>query len=200
MNSFIKITYPTYKRIGNFLSIVELNLLVRQLEIHNHWQAHVNQQAYQGSWDVIALRAKKEFQNAHPILQCFSHESGDSKDEWTNLPIINQYPPIKGLLSRMTCPIKSVRFMRLHGYSSILPHRDPGVGLNSGEARLHIPISFPHGTQFIVAGKSVPMIPGELWYIDADREHSVVNSSAECRTHLVVDCIANDWLKNMIVS
>jgi quercetin dioxygenase-like cupin family protein len=46
----------------------------------------------------------------------------------------------------------------------------------------------------------VPMRAGELWYINADQEHSVQNLGEEDRINLVMDCAANDWLYKAICS
>jgi hypothetical protein len=44
----------------------------------------------------------------------------------------------------------------------------------------------------------VPMVAGELWYMNADQIHSVENHGTEARINLVIDCEANAWLKESI--
>lgn len=41
------------------------------------------------------------------------------------------------------------------------------------------------------------MKPGELWYLNVNRYHSVTNGGSTDRIHLVIDCIVNDWLREM---
>ncbi|PSW05259.1 hypothetical protein C9I89_10810 [Photobacterium lipolyticum] len=42
------------------------------------------------------------------------------------------------------------------------------------------------------------MAEGELWYLNADQEHAVYHRGKTDRIHVVVDCIANDWLRNQL--
>ena len=66
------------------------------------------------------------------------------------------------------------------------------------EARLHVPIRTNKRVQFRVGGKDIFMRPGELWYIDVSQPHSAGNGGRTPRVHLVVDCVVNDWLRNLI--
>ena len=90
--------------------------------------------------------------------------------------------------------------MRLQAGAEILPHRDRGLAAEFGEARLHVPVYSPAGVGFFVDGARVPMLEGELWYINADREHWVTNRSTEHRIHLVIDCVVNEGLLHQIHS
>ncbi|MFT5083442.1 MAG: hypothetical protein ACI9Y1_001485 [Lentisphaeria bacterium] len=86
--------------------------------------------------------------------------------------------------------------MRLHPGADILPDTDNGVSLDFVAARLHIPISSDTKVHFFVGGDSIPMNTGELWYIDANKEHLATNQRTAYRIHLVVDCISNAWLRD----
>ncbi|ADZ93063.1 aspartyl/asparaginyl beta-hydroxylase domain-containing protein [Marinomonas mediterranea] len=170
--------------------IEDIRTSLSVIEDDTLWSQHVNQKAYQGVWDVIALRCLSEHQHAHPIMQNFSHHNKD--DHWVNLPIISEFGCIQALVDDLEklegILIKSVRFMRLHAGANILPHSDNGLGLEYGEARLHVPIISDHNVEFYVADEKVPMNTGELWYINADKTHWVNNNSTLARTHLVIDC------------
>ena len=197
---YSKSRFPPYSLLAKvFTKEVAREILMRLYGFG--WQSHVNRSVHKGEWDVIALRCPKLYDHSHPILQCFSHEGTElnSADAWTNLPIINLFPEILTALNQIQCPIKSVRFMRLHAGASILPHCDTGVSLSMGEARLHLPLSLPKGVSFYVAGKRIPMMVGKLYYIDANREHWVINNGTEERVHLVVDCIANQWIEKLVL-
>ena len=89
--------------------------------------------------------------------------------------------------------------MRLKAGSSIKPHRDHGLGLEHGQARLHVPVYTHPDVRFLVEGQVIPMEAGELWYFNADATHEVVNEGLCDRTHLVIDCIANPWLERRIL-
>lgn len=159
------------------------------------WVDHVNRQDYQGDWDVLPLRCRREHAGAHPILQGFAIEGGD---EWRDLPLLRECPAIRALLTGLACPLKAVRLMRLGAGAFIRPHRDSGVGIEQGEARLHMPIHTSDQIRFKVNGQLVPMRAGELWYINVDREHEVRNHGHTDRINLVIDCLANDWLREQV--
>ncbi|TQV85341.1 aspartyl/asparaginyl beta-hydroxylase domain-containing protein [Aliikangiella coralliicola] len=177
-----------------------LRCLTTRISNEKNWVNHVNKKSYQGTWDVLALRCIREHRFAHPILQCFTHDSNLPEENWENLPLMEHYPEVNEILKKIPCTIKSVRFMRLRAGAKILPHRDNGVSLEYGEARLHVPIISSSEVSFFVSENEVLMNPGELWYIDADQVHSVVNSSSDDRIHLVIDCISNSWLKNKVLN
>ncbi len=168
----------------------ELQLLAQQ-----HWYSHVNKTDYQGSWDVLALRCATKHQHAHGILQSFAIEDSE---EWQDLPLLDQAPSVKDFLQHLPVSIKSVRLMRLHPGAVIKPHRDHGLCLEQGEARLHLPLQTNPELRFYVAEQLVPMQEGELWYINADQMHWVENKGSAARINLVIDCEANDWLKEQV--
>ncbi|MCE9685538.1 aspartyl/asparaginyl beta-hydroxylase domain-containing protein [Shewanella sp. AS16] len=170
-----------------------------QLELErfqaDNWLPHVNRANYGGSWAVLPLRCLAEHAQAHPILQGFAIETGDA---WCNLPALTQAPAMLGIIERLRCPVGAVRLMRLQAGAHIKPHRDKGLSLEYGEARLHLPITTDPKVEFVVGGRRVPMPAGELWYINADAEHSVNNKSPGDRVNLVIDCKVNDWLRELI--
>lgn len=182
---------PVAARLDIPVSIAALQDEITRLSSHK-WIPHVNRDDYDGAWDVIPLRCQRQHVHAHPILQGFAVNGVGQ--EWDDLPELQACPAVQQLLGRLECPLKSVRLMRLHAGASIKPHRDHGLHLGCGEARLHVPVWTHPGVQFVVAGHALPMREGELWYFNADEEHAVVNCSPAARTHLVIDCLANPWL------
>ncbi len=159
------------------------------------WIPHVNLRGYLGTWDVLPLRSALEHENAHPILQGFSIQCGE---HWVNLPILKQLPAVVRVLDSLQCPLKSARFMRLHAGSEIKPHRDRGLSIPFGEARLHVPVESNELLEFWIDDQCVPMQEGELWYLNVDQIHHVVNKGNRHRINLVIDCVANDWLLRKI--
>jgi mannose-6-phosphate isomerase-like protein (cupin superfamily) len=159
------------------------------------WVDHVNRRDYAGGWDVLPLRCQREYADAHPVLQSFAIESTEA---WQDLPVLKVCPSINAFLQGVQCPLKAVRLMRLKAGAEIKPHRDRGLSLEHGEARLHLPLQTSNKIHFRVNGHEVPMRAGELWYINADQEHSVQNLGDEDRINLVIDCEANKWLKDAI--
>ena len=159
------------------------------------WVDHVNRDDYNGVWDVLTLRCQKAHLDAHPILQGFAIEAGD---DWAYTPLMDSCPAIGEFLGRLECPLKGVRLMRLKAGAEIKPHRDRGLSIEYGEARLHLPVQVTDDVLFTCNNQPISMRAGELWYFDADREHSVCNRGRADRINIVIDCIANDWLRGRI--
>jgi hypothetical protein len=188
-------SFALLAQISNYLTLQqELNALLLQ-----DWLPHVNQRDYreghQGGWDVLPLRCAAEYQTAHPILQTFSIAT---QDHWQDLPCLESSPALFSLIQSLSCSVKSVRLMRLHVGAEIKPHRDPGLSLEQGEARLHLPLQTNEQLNFYVDDKRVPMQAGELWYINADQVHWVENKGLDARINLVIDCEVNTWFMEFI--
>lgn len=172
--------------------------LLQELDVlrQNRWVAHANRRDYRGDWRVLPLRCLREHVDGHPVLQCFSHHGGN---EWEDLPALTQSTALAALLHSLPCRLKSVRLMSLAPGADIKPHRDPGLSWEFGEVRLHLPLCTDSGVDFIVDGQSVPMKLGELWYLNADLEHSVRHQGRSDRVHLVIDCEVSEplteWLR-----
>ncbi|HEX4854787.1 aspartyl/asparaginyl beta-hydroxylase domain-containing protein [Arenimonas sp.] len=180
----------SFARLDVPVALAELQAEVGAL-LDRGWVDHVNQRDYTGRWDVLPLRCQREHADAHPILQGFAIVGGE---HWQDLPVLDHCPAIRGLLAALACPVESVRLMRLHAGAEIKPHRDPGLGLEHGVARMHVPVRTNASVAFVVDGERMPMQAGELWYFNADQVHAVHNRGDQDRIHLVIDCVANDWL------
>jgi hypothetical protein len=188
-HSVIAFAHLTYS-----VSAADLQAEIQQL-LQQAWVDHVNKQDYQGGWDVLPLRCQHQHLNAHPVLQGFAIAEGD---EWEDLPVLAFCPIISAVLASLKCPVKSVRLMRLKAGAEIKPHRDHKLGIEHGEARLHMPIHTSDKVIFTVNDLRVPMAAGELWYINTDLIHAVINNGDQDRINLVIDCAANDWLREQI--
>lgn len=187
-------TPVSFAQIPCVISLTALQLQVDGL-LHGAWVEHVNNNDYSGGWDVLPLRCQRQHLHAHPILQGFSIANGD---DWESLPLLAQLPEIECLFNQLQCPIKSARLMRLKAGAEIKPHRDHELSIEHGEARLHVPIHTSDAVSFVVDNKKIPMRAGELWYFNADQIHEVYNRGSEDRINLVIDCVANNWLCEVI--
>ncbi|MGO2127425.1 MAG: aspartyl/asparaginyl beta-hydroxylase domain-containing protein [Pseudoalteromonas prydzensis] len=160
------------------------------------WVDHVNENDYQGKWDVLPLNVPKEYVDGHPILQSFMLEP---ECAWVNGPNLTYLPAFKSLLGSLKCDILSARLMRLHPHSSIKPHRDIGLSIEkSAQVRIHFCLACSADVEFCVDGQQVPMVANTCWYINADAVHSVKNKGQLPRINLVVDCVANQWIYNLL--
>jgi hypothetical protein len=186
----------SFSRLYGATAVADLQREVISL-LANEWIDHVNKNDYSGGWDLLPLRCQRQFLNAHPVLQGFSIATGD---DWENMPILAQCPQIQSIFNRLLCPLKAARLMRLKAGAHIKPHRDHGLAMEFGEARLHVPILTGDAVSFMVDHKKIPMKPGEIWYFNADQTHEVHNYGAEDRINLVIDCVVNDWLHAKILA
>jgi hypothetical protein len=184
----------SFARIDDRIPVDQLQAELAMLLGHD-WLDHVNRRDYSGGWDVLPLRCQREHLQAHPILQGFAISHGN---DWADLPVLDDCPAMRAVLAWLQCPLKSARLMRLKAGAQIKPHSDPDLSLESGQARLHLPIQTSDRIEFKVDRQVVPMRAGELWYFNAELEHEVHNLGSEDRINLVVDCVANDWLRERI--
>lgn len=126
----------SFARLECSSAVADIQAEVARL-LAGNWVDHVNRKDYTGEWDVLPLRCNVEHLHAHPILQGFSLESGDS---WENLPLLEHCPALTRVINSLPCPVKAARLMRLKSGAHIKPHRDPELSIDYGEARLHMPV------------------------------------------------------------
>jgi hypothetical protein len=157
------------------------------------WVAHFNEGYHDGGWSGVSLRGVDG--DARTLFPGAVEETSH-----TDTPLLARCPAIATALSRLLCPVGPVRLLRLLPGGQIREHRDHGLRMELGIARLHVPIATGGGVEFYLGGELVTMQPGECWYLNFDLPHRVQNLGATDRVHLVVDCQVNDWLRAMIAS
>lgn len=163
------------------------------LNIKEEWLPHFNLAYYEGSWTGIALRsAEGKHTNIIPELM------GEPK--YRDTIYMARFPSVIKMLSELTCPVMSVRFLNLQAGAIIKEHTDEGLLFEQQEVRLHFPVFTNAGVEFYVDSERVTMNVGDCWYMNAHLPHSVANKGTIDRIHLVVDCKVNDWLKGLIGS
>ncbi|MEI9992429.1 MAG: aspartyl/asparaginyl beta-hydroxylase domain-containing protein [Rhizomicrobium sp.] len=183
-----EISLPDRIRLPFRFEPAPLQREVRMLE-RSGWTDHFVKHNYEGQWGAIPLRAPEG--ETHPIRMIFSDPG--AKD-YADQPALADTPYLREILRTFSCPLLSVRLMRLGPGSVIKPHCDPDLDAASGTARLHIPIATGPRVEFLLAGRAVAMAPGECWYLRLSEIHSVHNRGSEDRVHLVIDAVVNEWL------
>ena len=156
------------------------------------WISHFVQDNYRGAWTIAPLRGPAG--ETHPIRLAYSDPS---TTDWQDTELLDSCPAMREAIGLLKCPIKSTRLMRLDPGSEILEHTDHDLGFEDGEVRLHIPIETSQDVEFMLDGERIEMMPGELWYLNVNLPHSVANRGSSCRTHLVIDCEVNDWVREL---
>ena len=155
------------------------------------WEKHFNTHVYEGDWSGVALRILPNA--AVPLFPDPSNTQA-----FVNAPAMAQTSYVPEVLRTLHCSINSARFLKLAAGSSIKRHRDYQLGVEDGEVRLHIPVRTNAHVEFYMDDVRVPMAEGELWFLNFNHYHSVVNRSDEDRIHLVLDCVVNDWLLGLL--
>ena len=155
------------------------------------WTSHFNADYHDGGWSGIALRAP-----GGDASRLYPDPHG--QQPYVDTPLRAACPVVDDALRRFGEGLRSARLLKLAPGSCIREHRDYGLSLENGEARLHVPISSEAGVEFYLDGELMPMEPGECWYLDLDRPHRVQNLGRSDRVHLVLDCVADDWLRAQV--
>ena len=118
--------------------------------------------------------------------------------QYADTPMLRACPYFRTVLDAFACPLQAVRLMRLTSGSRINEHRDHDLSVEDGTVRIHIPVATNDGVAFMLNGTRVTMPPGSAWYLRLSDPHSVTNAGASDRVHLVIDAVANDWVRRML--
>jgi len=156
------------------------------------WTPHFNVHYYEGDWSGMALRAP---QDANVSLF-----PDPAASRFVDTEALSHCMYVPQVLKAFKCSTETVRFLRLGAGSAIHNHRDYELSFEDGLARVHIPVTTNPLVEFIHDGKLIEMTEGEAWYLNFNLHHSVANNSFEDRVHLVIDCVVNDWLRDIFAA
>lgn len=153
------------------------------------WTPHFNTQYYEGDWSGIALRATR-----NAILGGL-YPDPVSADDYENTLNLTRCDYLPEVLKTFKCDLESARLLRLGAAAKIREHRDYKMSYEDGIARVHVPVLTNPQVEFFLDKKPIKMNEGEVWYLNLNLPHSVINHGAEVRVHLVLDCVVNDWFR-----
>lgn len=155
------------------------------------WVPHFNTGYYEGDWSGAALRSVDgQAGRLYP--------DPTASAAFADTPLLARCPNAAAVLGTLRCPLLAVRFLRLGPGSSIREHTDLDLGFEDGEVRIHVPVSTDADVRFLHDGEQVDMAAGEAWYLDLNLRHAVVNSGRAPRVHLVMDCVVDEWLREVV--
>jgi hypothetical protein len=154
------------------------------------WVPHFNTSYYEGDWSGVALRSV-----GGVARQLYPDPT--AQDGYADTDILARCPYLQEVLTTFACPLESVRLLRLAARSHIREHRDYRLGYEDGEVRLHIPVHTNPDVAFFLNGTRLNMREGECWYLNLNLPHRVENQSDIDRIHLVIDCVVNDWMRDL---
>ena len=155
------------------------------------WTAHFNTRTYVGDWSGVALRSSRgRVDELYPVP--------GAPAGFQDTPLLAACPAIQAAIARFACPIEGVRLLRLAPGARILEHRDYGLRVEEGLFRAHVPIVTNPDVAFHLAGERLVLEAGSCWYLDFDLPHAVTNAGTEARIHLVIDGVADDWVRALL--
>lgn len=159
------------------------------IAVQSPWIRHFNTSAYENDWSCIPLRS---------VGGALTHILPIESENFQDTEILKQCDYFQEVISQFACEKTSIRLMSLAGGGVIKEHRDAGACLEDGIARLHIPIQTSVQVLFFVDHQPVHFSAGDTWYLNASCLHGVRNDSEQARIHLMLDCISNDWLEDVL--
>jgi hypothetical protein len=144
---------------------------------------------HKGEWTGIALYSMGGKQSTFP--------SAAGTDHYQETEELQLAPYFRQVLRELDCPKEVVRILFLPPGGHIKDHFDFHTSFQFGLLRLHIPIVTHPDVIFLIDGKQFEMKPGELWYGDFSKTHSVKNNSQIVRVHMVIDVQINEFLLSL---
>ncbi len=154
---------------------------------------HFNTAYFEGDWSAVPLRSVGGIANR-------IYPDPTAKTQFADTALLARCPYFRQVLAALPCPQQAVRLLRLKAGSIIKEHRDHELGFEDGEVRLHIPVITNPAVEFVLNQVRVIMNEGECWYLNVNLPHRVANRGTADRIHLVVDCVVNDWLREVLLT
>ena len=168
----------------------DVELLLRDLKALQDIQRGAQPGPYhKGEWTGIALHSMGGKQSVFP--------SAAGTDHYQETEELQRAPYLREILRELKCPKEVVRILFLPPGGHIKDHFDFHTSFQFGLLRLHIPIVTHPDVIFIIDGQQIVMKPGELWYGDFSKVHSVKNNSDIVRVHMVIDVQINDFVLSL---
>ncbi|MEP0263720.1 aspartyl/asparaginyl beta-hydroxylase domain-containing protein [Dokdonia sp.] len=146
---------------------------------------HYNNDDYEGSWKLIALRS---MDGATNNVRAFSLTGG-----FVDTPLLEKCTYFKEIITQFECEKESIRLLNLSAGSRIHEHTDLDLGYEDGLFRVHVPITTNKDVRFYINKELVTMKVGSCWYGNFNLPHAVENNGTSDRIHLVMDCKRNAW-------
>lgn len=182
-------TYQLPLRFESALLVHDLDEIERSAEWLDHWGGGY---AAPEDWAVIPLLSHSgdHRSNAAPRFR-IDHAA-------TPTPALTSSPYLQQVIAAFQTRVLRARLLNLRAGKVLGRHVDYGDqrwSFERGAIRVHVPIRTNPGVKFFVNDEIVPMQPGEAWYVNVCRPHSVENRGDADRVHLVMEMLVNDWLR-----
>jgi hypothetical protein len=156
-------------------------------------------------YDVAPLRAPAHLVDpsiATPTSAVDDYADG-SWTEWLDTRALKESPYLTEVVDtfRAHTRVTLVRLLRLEAGAVVKEHNDPTLALEQQKSviRLTIPIQSNHRVVFFLNRVTVPMLPGECWYLRLSDPHSIVNAGDSERINMTIDMLPNNWVKSLLL-
>jgi quercetin dioxygenase-like cupin family protein len=154
------------------------------------WTLHFNRSYFEGEWSGVSLRSTSgKATELYP---------DPTNSEYRDTELLTRTPYFREVLNTFRCSLLAVRLLRLEPGSRIHEHRDYNLSIEDGEFRVHVPVQTNPELVFMLAGEQVIMPTGTAWYLNVNHPHSVHNGGSSPRVHLVLDCVVNEWVLDLV--
>ena len=197
--------------------IPDVSKLCEKLEIrlnrfNNEFTNHYSNYNEKNTWSAISLRGYRRdwrfITKPSEMSKNWIAENKDKKFRLQDTKLRKEYPEIEKLIKHLPSSIHRIRFMNLSSQIGQLSRHtdlvDKDLGVEDGKLmRFHFPIKTNRNVMFSCWGEGNKetrrhMKVGACYYLDIRKPHSAVNMGNEVRTHLVIDCVSNEKIRNLI--
>jgi aspartate beta-hydroxylase len=144
-------------------------------------------------WKVLSLRSPGGDNDR-------TDPGGAGLVEYADTLAAQEAPYMASIFRSLPTRVRAARLMSLGAGAEVGTHRDYPYGLAAGWVRLHVPVVTNPGAVLVIDGEEMRWQPGELWYGDFSRPHSVRNTGDSRRVHLLIDCFVNEALLGLFPS
>jgi hypothetical protein len=172
--------------------LAELQKVENEITWHDHPDYTV---ATTGDWKAVALLSAESTDASNPESLRY-HGRGKAMPT----AVLKACPYLGEVIDSFKTEVHRARLMNLRPGTRITEHRDYGAqrySIERGFIRVHIPLRTHPDVHWKLRGKTIPMLPGEAWYLNVCQPHAVENNSPVMRVHLVLDVKVNDWVLSL---
>jgi len=194
------------------LSSVCKKLEKRLMDFNEDFTNHYSNYNEKNTWSAISLRGYRRdcsfITKPSEMSKRWKEEHKDKVFRLQDTRLRKMFPEVEKLISHLPSKIHRIRFMNLSPKVGKLNRHtdlvDKDLGVEDGMLmRFHFPIKTNSRVIFSCWGEGnaetrVHMKVGECYYLDIRKPHGAVNLGDEIRTHLVVDCVANEAIRSLI--
>jgi len=154
-------------------------------------------------YDVLQLRAPAHMVDPSQAPPRPTDDYADgSWTDWLDTRALRESRYLSEVIGtfREHTDVTLVRLLRLEAGAVVKEHTDPTLGLEQEKSviRLTIPIQSNEGVEFFLNEITVPMQPGECWYLRLSDPHRIVNDGNTERINMSIDMVPNEWVRSLL--